>query len=134
MSKRDRYVLFIDESGKTKLSDPGDHFLLSGLIINRDLHTALSHYMISLKEKSGISTEENIHAFDLFEDEKRRTRLPAGTLVSSHIVHSRIDTFFERLMSLVEGANIKVMIFRIDKAPYMAKVALIPRRHNHPQR
>ncbi len=69
MERKDRYILFIDESGKSKFSDIGSHFLLSGLIINRDLHTALSHYMISLKEKSDIPTDENIHAFDLFENE-----------------------------------------------------------------
>lgn len=122
-----RYILFIDESGKTKLSDPGDHFLLSGLIVNRDLHTALSHYMISLKEKSDIPTDENIHAFDLFEDEKRRVREPPGKLVSRRIVYSKIDTFFGRLMSLVEGANMQALLFRIDKAPYMARIRRVAR-------
>lgn len=52
-----RYILFIDESGKSTFSDPGSSFLLSGLIIDKDLHTALSHYMISLKEKSDIPLE-----------------------------------------------------------------------------
>ncbi|MBU1256730.1 hypothetical protein KKA49_03525, partial [Patescibacteria group bacterium] len=70
MHKKETYVLFFDESGKSKIVDIGNHFLLCGLVINKDLHMALSSYMISLKNKSGISVSKNIHDFDLFENEK----------------------------------------------------------------
>ena len=108
------YVLFIDESGKSKLSDVGDHFLLCGLIINKDLHAALSSYMVSLKEKSGIPTTENIHAFDLFEDEKVR-----GT----HHKHKHIDVFFKRLCTLVQGADLQCVMVRIQKNEYKKMLA-----------
>lgn len=36
-----KYVLFIDESGKSKLGDIGDKFLLSSVIIEKSLHEAL---------------------------------------------------------------------------------------------
>ena len=72
MARSENYILLIDESGKSKLSDHGEHFLLSCIIINKDLHSALSNYMVSLKERSGVPTDDNIHAFNLFEDEKER--------------------------------------------------------------
>lgn len=103
------YILFIDESGKSKLSDQGDHFLLCGLIINKDLHAALSSYMVSLKEKSGISSNENIHAFDLFETEKVR---------ENHHKLAHINTFFKRLCMLVQGADMRCLIVRIKKDEY----------------
>lgn len=103
------YILFVDESGKSKLSDQGDHFLLCGLIINKDLHSALSSYMVSLKEKSGISSNENIHAFDLFETEKVR---------ENHHKLTHINTFFKRLCMLVQGADMRCLIVRIKKDEY----------------
>lgn len=113
MSKIDNYILFIDESGKSKLSDVGDHFILCGIIINKDLNSALSHYMLSLKEKSAISPDENIHAFDLFESENVK---------SVHHKHQHITVFFDRLCALVQGADIKCIIVRISKLEYKAMV------------
>ena len=55
-----KYVLFIDESGKSKLGDTGDKFLLSSVIIEKSLHEALSSFMISLKRKNNISTLKKI--------------------------------------------------------------------------
>ena len=107
--KRDNYILLFDESGKSKLADEGSYFLLSGIIINKDLHTALSSYMISLKEKSNISADENLHAFDLFENEKIKDR---------RIPYGKIDTLFDRLCSLIEGADMTCLLFRIDKTPF----------------
>ncbi len=107
--KIENYILFIDESGKSKLSDLGDHFLLAGIIINKDLNSALSHYMLSLKEKSGISSDENIHAFDLFESEKVK---------DIHHKHQYVKTFFDRLCALVQGADIQCLIMRISKLEY----------------
>ena len=78
--------------------------------------------MISLKEKSDIPTDENIHAFDLFENEKRRIRNPAGKLISTRIVHSKIDTFFERLSSLIDGADIQSMVFCMCKDEWKKKI------------
>ena len=61
-------------------------FWLTGIIIQKDLNAALSHYMLSLKDKSGISADENIHAFDLLESEKVK---------EVHHKHQHIKTFFE---------------------------------------
>ena len=63
---KNQYILFIDESGKSKLSDIGDRFLLSGVIIEKGLHHALSDFMVSLKSKNNIPVDANIHAYDLF--------------------------------------------------------------------
>lgn len=109
MAKSDNYILFIDESGKSKLSDQGDHFLLCGLIINKDLHSALSSYMVSLKNKSDIPTDENIHAFDLFENEKVK---------GNHHKQLHIDTFYKRLCMLVQGADLRCVIVRVKKDDY----------------
>ncbi len=121
MSKIDNYILFIDESGKSKLSDVGDHFILCGIIINKDLNSALSHYMLSLKDKSAISPDENIHAFDLFESENVK---------SVHHKHQHITVFFDRLCALVQGADIKCIIVRISKLEYQGMVSKRARELN----
>ncbi len=113
MKKQTNYILFLDESGKSKLSDPGNAFLLCGVVIDRDLHTALSSYMVSLKNKSGISAEENIHAFDLFENEKVKGRT---------LKKKDIDEFFERLCVLVQGAEIQCWTVRVKKKEYIAAI------------
>lgn len=120
MKKADDYIFFLDESGKSKFSDIGDHFLLCGLIINKNLHTALSSYMVSLKEKSGIPSDKNIHAFDLFEDEK---------IMGKRIKINKINTFFERLLKLVEGCEFKCFIVQVDKRPYIRKIERAAKRN-----
>ncbi len=116
------YILFIDESGKSKLSDEtGRYFLLSGVIIDSNLHHALSAYMLSLKEKSGISSTENIHAFDLFEKEKLHG--------SPTLKVKEIDKFFERFLSLAHGALLRVMVLHIDKGPYQKQIERCARHH-----
>lgn len=125
MAKTDNYILFIDESGKSKLSDQGDHFLLCGLIINKDLHSALSSYMVSLKEKSGIPTDENIHAFDLFENEKVK---------GNHHKFIHIDTFLKRLCMLVQGLDLKCIIVRIKKDDYKKLITKRAKRLNMSER
>jgi hypothetical protein len=114
MQKQSSYILFIDESGKTRISDDGSHFLLTGLVINKDLHSALSSYMISLKEKSNIPTDENIHAFDLFEAERRR-RGRTGGAKHERIPYTKLDVFFSRLIYLIEGADVHSFVFTVDK-------------------
>ncbi len=109
MKRQRNYILFLDESGKSKLSDVGNNFLLCGIVIDKDLHTALSSYMISLKNKSGISSEENIHAFDLFENEKVKGK---------KIRTKEIDQFFERLTVLIQGAEIISWTVRVNKDQY----------------
>lgn len=109
MKKQTNYILFLDESGKSKLSELGGAFLLCGVVIDRDLHTALSSYMVSLKHKSGISAEENIHAFDLFENEKVKGRV---------LKKKDIDEFFDRLCVLVQGAEILCWTVRVKKKDF----------------
>ena len=113
MTKSNEYILFIDESGKSSFSDIGDTFLLSAVIINKDLHSALSSYMVSLKEKAGIPVNENIHAFELFEKEE----IKAGK-----VSYSKVNTFFSRLSSLIEGAEIKAFVFVVDKTYYKSLI------------
>ena len=120
MKKADDYVLFIDESGKSKFSDVGDHFLLCGLVINKDLNTALSNYMVSLKNKSGIPPDKNIHAFDLFEDEKIRGK---------RLKITKIITFFERLLRLIEGCEFRCYIVQVDKRPYINRIEKTARKN-----
>jgi len=136
MERQDNYILFIDESGKSKLSDDHNDFLLSGLVIDRDLHSALSSYMISLKEKSDIPTDENIHAFDLFEGEReklygadgRPLKNADGTRRHKRIPYSKIDTFFKRLTGLIEGADAFCFVYRVDKSWYRDQVERTARR------
>jgi len=108
-----QYILFIDESGKSKLSDPGYRFLLCGIILNKHLHTALSSYMLSLKEKNGISPLINMHAYDLLENEKLR---------NGSISKKKIDNFFEHLIHLVLGSEIECLVYEIDKTPFVKRV------------
>jgi len=123
MNKSTNYILFIDESGKSKLSDIGDHFLLSGLIVDRDLHAALSSYMISLKDKVGIPPNANIHAFDLFEDEK--IKIDGKKKRQSH---KTITTLFTRLSHVVQGSEMVSFIVRMDKRPYKKIVSAFARK------
>jgi hypothetical protein len=119
----ENYTLYIDESGKSKLSDEtGRYFLLSGVIIDNNLHEALSAYMVSLKEKCNIPTDENIHAFDLFENEKLKHGLSLKV--------SEINTFFNRLISLSHGVEMQLIILRIDKESYKKKIANCARKNN----
>jgi len=140
MQRQKNYILFIDESGKSKLSDNHAGFLLSGLIIDKDLHAALSNYMVSLKEKSDIPTDENIHAFDLFESERERMYDEDGGTLKNHdgtrrhrrIPFTRIDTFFKRLTGLIEGADIFCFVYRIDKSWYRDQIVRVARKRNVP--
>ena len=140
MQHQDNYILFIDESGKSKLSDDHNDFLLSGLVIDRDLHSALSSYMVSLKEKSGIPTDENIHAFDLFEGEREKMYDVNGTALKNQdgtrrhrrIPYSKIDIFFKRLTGLIEGADAFCFVYRIDKSWYRDQIERTARRRGVP--
>ena len=126
MRKPENYILFIDESGKSKLSDDGEHFLLSCIIIQKDLHAALSSYMVSLKERSNIPADENTHAFELFEDEKTRDR--DNRRIKKRIPHAKIDALFRKLSSLIDGADMKCFFFRINKTFYKKLITKIARR------
>lgn len=134
MNNSDSYILFIDESGKSQFSDSGNNFLLSGLIINKDLHSALSNYMVSLKEKSDIPIDENIHAFDLLENEKRRIRRTGGGTIYKRIPYTKINAFFLKLCSLIEGADLKSLIFRIKKERYSKKIRSTALKHGVSER
>lgn len=119
MKRQTNYTLFLDESGKSKLFDIGNAFLLCGVVIDKDLHTALSSYMISLKNKSGISADENIHAFDLFENEKVKGR---------NLKKKDIDLFFGRLCTLVQGADIQCWTVRVEKIHYQKMIQKMAKR------
>lgn len=128
MSKAPEYILFLDESGKTGILDVGpDSFLLSGLILDKDLHSALSSYMLSLKEKFNIPADENIHAFDLFEAERRRNTNTTG---GKHrkIPYSHIDSFFKTLSHLINGTDIHSLILIIDKQIVKDKICTVAGR------
>ncbi|MEK6877026.1 MAG: DUF3800 domain-containing protein [Thermoproteota archaeon] len=138
MKGSNNYILFIDESGKSTLTDAERYFLLSGLIINKDLHTALSSYMISLKNKSDIPIDENIHAFELFEDERRKVRNQEGKvkkndegdIIYEEIPYHGINKFFDRLSSLIDGIDMEYIIFRADKEPYKKLIKNVARKQN----
>lgn len=118
-SKLTNYILFLDESGKSKLSDPSDSFLLCGIVIDQDLHFALSNYMVSLKGKSNISAEENIHAYDLFENEKVRDRF---------LKKGDIEEFFNRFCMLIQGAEIQCWTVRVKKGEFQQMVRKAAKR------
>ncbi len=120
MYKTEKYILFIDESGKSKLSDQGDIILLCGFVINKDLHTALSSYMVSLKENSKISPAQNIHAFDIFEDEFKN--LNKRVRREKWVTYSQIDTFFERLNHLLQGTEMQYLTVQLDKTIFQSKI------------
>lgn len=123
------YILFIDESGKSEFSDNSDNFLLCGIILDRNLHSALSNYMVSLKNKSDISISENIHAFDLFEDEFEAERFK-----KNRIPCDKIKIFFERLMRITEGVDMYCLIFRINKEPYLKSIKKVAEKKNSTER
>gem|GEM_PF-3220398 len=140
MSKRN-YILFIDESGNAKMSETGQgNFLLSGLVVDRDLHSALSSYMAFLKEKSGIPTDENIHAFDLFEAERRKVyhpngapaKGPGGINLHQRIPFANVDTFFDRLINLIEGTDLAFSVYEINKQPYLDRINAVANREGVP--
>ncbi len=122
MTKAERFILFIDESGKSKLSDEGDNILLCGLIINKDLHSAVSSYMISLKGNSGILPDQNIHAFDLFEDEFRLLKKKRRDRTGYRVTHAQISVLFERMCHLIQGTEMKHLIVRLDKRTYQKRI------------
>lgn len=108
-----QYILFIDESGKSKLSDIGDRFLLSAVIIERDLHYALSSFMISLKCKNNIPSGVNIHAYHLFEKEEVK---------NVKLKNKEIDYFFEHFIHLVRGTEMKCILYEADKKTFVDKI------------
>jgi hypothetical protein len=110
---KNQYILFIDESGKSKLSDTGDRFLLSGVIIEKGLHHALSDFMISLKSKNNIPIDANIHAYDLFEKEE---------IKNIKLSKKGIDYFFEHFIHLVRGTEMKCILYEVDKRYLVDKI------------
>lgn len=119
MTTDKQYLFCIDESGKSKLSDVDSHFLLCGVILTKELHDALSLLMTSFKEKYGISVLENIHAYDLFENEKYK---------NIRISHKKITEFFHKLTSLIEGSGIHCFIVSIDKRPQIKKIDKVAKK------
>lgn len=118
----DNYILFIDESGKSKLSDEtGRYFLLSGVIIDSNLHQALSKYIVSLKSKCGIPVDQNIHAFDLFENEKLK--------FDGKIKIEAVNKLFDRIISLSQGADMQAIVLQIDKQKYRNQIEKCAREH-----
>jgi hypothetical protein len=77
--------------------------------------------MSSFKQKHLISTTQNIHAFDLFEDEKHK---------NVRISHATITAFFEKLISLIQGSDIHCFIVSIDKDPYLKKLEKCSKKKN----
>jgi hypothetical protein len=119
----DNYILFIDESGKSKLSDEtGRCFLLSGVIIDSNLHKALSNYIVSLKGKCGIPVDQNIHAFDLFENEKLKS--------NARIKIEAVNRLFDRLISLSHGTDMHAVVLRVDKKTYRDQIERCSQKHN----
>ena len=112
-SDKKKYVLFIDESGKSKLGDVGDKFLLSSVIIEKNLHEALSGFMISLKRKNNIPTDVNIHAYDLFEKED---------VSDVNLKNSEINYFFEHFIHLVRGTEMRCILYETDKRPFVERI------------
>lgn len=119
------YILFIDEAGKSKLSDIGDNFLLCGVVLNKSLHTALSSYMISLKKKNGIPSLTNVHAFDLFESEK---------LIANKIKKKQIDNFFEHFTHLITGSELQCFLYETSKAPFLSRVKKVAKSEKTTER
>ncbi|MEK7621767.1 MAG: DUF3800 domain-containing protein [Patescibacteria group bacterium] len=118
MKRRNQnYILFVDESGKSKLPDTTGNgkFLLSGVIMDKSLHLALSDYMISMKEKHSISTYENLHAFDLFENEKAKR--------GEKLKIKEIEDFFARFYNLIQGAEMYSILLRIDKQNFQKQIS-----------
>jgi len=108
-----KYYLFIDEAGKSKLSDEGNDLLLTGVIIERYLHSAVSNFMLSLKGKNNIPTNVNIHAYDLFEKEE---------VTGVKLKKKEIDYFFEHFIHLVRGAQMKCILYKADKKPFIDRI------------
>ncbi|MFA5072221.1 MAG: hypothetical protein WC511_07795 [Candidatus Pacearchaeota archaeon] len=108
-----QYILFIDESGKSKLSDIGDNFLLSAVIIEKNLHFALSSFMISLKEKNHIPSHINIHSYDLFEKEK---------VDGIKLKIKEVNYFFEHFIHLIRGTQMKCILYEADKKPFIDRI------------
>lgn len=107
------YILFIDESGKSKLSDTDDKFLLSAVIIEKDLHFSLSNFLVSLKRKNGIPIDVNIHAYDLFEKEK---------ILDVKLKHKEINYFFDHFIHLVRSTEMECLLYEVDKRPFIDRV------------
>lgn len=118
MKRRNQnYILFVDESGKSKLSDTtgNGRFLLSGVIMDKNLNLAISDYMVSMKEKHGISTYENLHAFDLFENEKAKR--------GEKLKVKEIEDFFTKFHNLIQGVEMYSIILRIDKRSFQKQIS-----------
>lgn len=110
---KNQYILFIDESGKSKISDIGDKFLLSGVIIEKELHNSLSNFIVSLKCKNDIPSDVNIHAYDLFEKEE---------IKDIKLNTKQIDYFFDHFIYLTRGTDMKCILYEVDKKFLVDKV------------
>lgn len=130
MDTRRDYLLFIDESGKSSLSDRGENFLLTGLILDKELHAALCYFMLSLKTKASIPPTENLHAYNIFEDEKllrrdsfgRVLKDGNGNLLKKRLPYSKLDSLFERLVNVIDGTEMRCFIYRLNKEAYLNRV------------
>lgn len=103
----------MDESGKSKLSDSGDRFLLSAVIIEKDLNSALSNFMVSLKSKNNIPTDVNIHAYDLFEKEEVK---------DVKLKINEIDYFFNHFIHLVRGTEMRCILYEASKKDFSERI------------
>ena len=104
-NQNNKYLLFIDESGKSRLSDEGEEFLLCGFIIEKEFHDAMNKVMINFKQKYNIPINRNLHAFELFEKEK---------INNVNLKHKDITDFFNNLISLIK-ISYRIIIFKIEK-------------------
>lgn len=74
---------------------------------------SLSSFIVSLKDKSGISTEENIHTFDLLEDEKfKHKKIPHKRIHSLTFQNKKGLSFGLEIADLFGWAHLNIQYGR----------------------
>lgn len=122
LGTKKEYVLFLDESGKSELKDAKhQHFLLSYIIMEKELHESASNIMISSKRKANMPQSVNIHAFDYFENEKFR---------NDPLNIKDLEVFYKNLVSLIYSVEYSGGCYIVDKSEIKKKVDKIAKKYN----
>ncbi len=105
--------LYIDESGKSSLSDDtSNHFLLTGVIVKQEDLITIEGFFNFIKLKFSLNQTEPFHSYEVYENPE--TMLPAAR---SRLLSEQLDDF----LSIIP---IEICIVSIDKSIFRSTLGV----------
>jgi len=101
-----KYILYLDESGCSSLTDyVSKKFLLTGVMIDRKEDIEISAYFNFIKRKYNIPINHPFHSYDIFDNKRS----------SSYLTNANAKAVTSSLAEFIDITPIKFKVFMLDK-------------------